>query len=713
MYGSGKHNSKVYKLTHVYKYDLENDEKELGIPAKELVKKLSNRKFKDESKKKGSLLEEDEVIEKVNKILKEHNRGTKKNKVVVSKILEENDEDLVEDVNYENEKEQYDMTDIDIKIAQRLIRILSRKRAKEFETWIRVCWALKNVSNKLYESWIEFSKKFPKKFNEIDCKSVWEKARTGEGYGLSSIHIWAKEDNLIEYKKVIDRALSPVLDKAKSGIERDIAVLVYEMKKHEFKCTSLAHNEWFHFQGHRWVQVELGHTLNTILSTEIVTMIRSIIATMAGDKKDKTQEDCEKEAKIVKGLYGLIGKLGKPGYKNAVMAECGNLFYDNNFAELLDSKKHLIGFENGVYDLEEGIFRKGQPEDLLTFSTGYEYESNYTIDSPDVKWVEKFFSQVQPSKDMNMYVKILLCSYLDGHTKSETFIIWTGSGSNGKSKCIEYFQKAFGDYCGTLPVTTLTKKRNGADDATPGLAKMKGKRLGLFQEPESDDKINVGFMKELSGGDKIQTRKLYSDPIEFKPQFKLLLVCNRLPDIPSQDNGTWRRIRVTEWETEFVDVDKQGKYNGKALNRNQFAKDYNLLEKMEETKQAFMWLLLNVYYPIYKKDNRKITEPAKVTKKTIEYQKENDVFLEFFNCVLAKTDDIKTTELLTTVYATFKDWFKSSRSGVIQSKKTMEEYLKNRDFKYDKRFLYGYKIRDIEKENELVNLDLDIDLDEI
>jgi hypothetical protein len=52
MYGSGKHNSKVYKLTHVYKYDLENDEKELGIPAKELVKKLSNRKFKDESKKK-------------------------------------------------------------------------------------------------------------------------------------------------------------------------------------------------------------------------------------------------------------------------------------------------------------------------------------------------------------------------------------------------------------------------------------------------------------------------------------------------------------------------------------------------------------------------------------------------------------------------------------------------------------------------------------
>ena len=67
------------------------------------------------------------------------------------------------------------------------------------------------------------------------------------------------------------------------------------------------------------------------------------------------------------------------------------------------------------------------------------------------------------------------------------------------------------------------------------------------------DEINTGQMKELTGGDLITTRALFKDQMQFKPQFKMLLTCNILPDIKSSDRGTWRRVRAVEFTSVFTD----------------------------------------------------------------------------------------------------------------------------------------------------------------
>ena len=60
-------------------------------------------------------------------------------------------------------------------------------------------------------------------------------------------------------------------------------------------------------------------------------------------------------------------------------------------------------------------------------------------------------------------------------------------------------------------------------------------------------------------------------------------------------------LRVYQWKSKFVDVDENGLFNGKKLKPNVFKKDYDLINKMEECKKSLLWLLINEYYPIYKK----------------------------------------------------------------------------------------------------------------
>ena len=55
-----------------------------------------------------------------------------------------------------------------------------------------------------------------------------------------------------------------------------------------------------------------------------------------------------------------------------------------------------------------------------------------------------------------------------------------------------------------------------------------------LQEPDEDEKIHVGAMKELTGGDKIQARGLASDPIEFKPMENRINP-KMLPEVTAND----------------------------------------------------------------------------------------------------------------------------------------------------------------------------------
>lgn len=264
--------------------------------------------------------------------------------------------------------------------------------------------------------------------------------------------------------------------------------------------------------------------------------------------------------------------------------------------------------------------------------------------------------------------------------------------SNGKSKLIYLFQLAFGSYCDTLPITLLTRKRGSSNAASPEVAKTKGKRFCVFQEPEDDDRIHIGYMKELTGGDVIEARALFKEPVKFKPQFKLLLTCNKLPDIPSSDGGTWRRLRVVEFGSKFVDDPKKP---------NEYKKDPYLPDKLITWKEAFMTILIE-RFKVYVVNGLK--EPLEVIQYTNKYRENSDVFLEFINEVLEDTQNEDDVMTLDNIYKYFSNWYKQSgKTGKkCPDRKELKTYLiEKRELKFAENKYYGIKMKDTGDADEL------------
>ena len=108
------------------------------------------------------------------------------------------------------------------------------------------------------------------------------------------------------------------------------------------------------------------------------------------------------------------------------------------------------------------------------------------------------------------YLKNISSSILYGLNKRRELYIYTGSGANGKSLFSEVLMKpAFGDYYQTMSSNFYTKVDHNAGCATPELADKQYCRPMISSEPEGDDKLQVGKIKNITGLEEIPARQLY------------------------------------------------------------------------------------------------------------------------------------------------------------------------------------------------------------
>jgi P4 family phage/plasmid primase-like protien len=608
---------------------------------------------------------------------------------------------------------------------------LSNARVESYSSWSQLGWCLFNIHNEddtLLEAFIEKSEQCTKYVHEARkaCSDLWERARSPQDnrpkLAMGSLCNWAKADNEALYRELLNNNLDRLLEKCcdihmpqpKPTVDREGNVkdadapragpwdninwyLVEVMCKiygEMLVCVnaSSAKGCWWEYKNDKWTDVTEGP--KNYLSVDVHNVFVDYADRLKSQLEDIDPAHKERRSNIERRCQAAISiasNTRNPKSKGKIYTESLEQFswnyrahvregkHSKNFEELLDTNLYLVGLENGVYDLKTHAFRPGACDDMISRSTGNRWHKpELGWNDPKVLAIQRFLRQVLPDKETRDYVVMLFASFLDGKVR-EFFHIFVGCGGNGKSKLIDLFTAAFGQsvsgggYCGNLPTSALTGKRGCSSGPSPEFARLCGVRFVVVQEPETKDRLQAGRLKELTGGDTIQARALHKAPIEFKPQFGIVMASNVLPKVPGDDGGVWRRMRVVRFNSKF-------RREPVPDDPNEFPIDEDLTEKLELWKEAFFWMLTQYYKVLVKGDHgekpilhyeegeaRKSKGLPKcdyVKRETSRYQSQcdpiNNFILKYVNSNLP-TEEIKSATLtFEDLWERYEAWCKSN-----------------------------------------------------
>ena len=331
----------------------------------------------------------------------------------------------------------------------------------------------------------------------------------------------------------------------------------------------------------------------------------------------------------------------------------------------LDNDPYLLGVKNGVVDLRTGSLLSPDPKLLVTKYCNIDFDSEATCPQ-----FCDFLEQVVPIKEQRDFLVIVLGYFLTGRSNEQLWFFFHGVGSNGKSVLITLLENLMGDYATKIPTEMLMQHNRTSAGPAPDLLLLQGKRLVFCNETKEGQRLDDARLKDLTGGDTIIARPLYSNKhISFSPTHKLVVVGNYHPKVSDDSHGFWRRVVLYPFSVTIP----QGK------------QDKRLLEKLISEGPGILNYLLKAL-KIYFANGFEI--PNTLTKATQKYRTEQDVVQQFLDdeCVITPEETIPKS----TLYLKYTLWCSANGLHGVSSNR-LSRKLKDKGFKLreDKRTWLG------------------------
>lgn len=574
---------------------------------------------------------------------------------------------------------------------------------QSYTNWMKVGWALFNTNKEImFLTWLKMTSQdgcrntlrdpITGKFDWMKVPELWNTwlgfysdERSDNKLTERSIRYWAQKCNPEGYETVRHETLDYFIEETlKEGpataTEYDLANVLLYLFKDRFVCVGLKSKTWFEFINHRWIEIDSATTLRIAISKDMhdIYMAKTREAINAMHTIDHSDEKWPKLQKRSHKLSEICIMLKTTCKKDNIMKEASHLFYDSRFYTSLNTNTHLLCFNNGVYDFNEGTFRKGLPEDYISKTTEISYiPYSQVVNTTEYREVNEFLDQLFPDPKLRKYQMDWLSSLPVGGNENHQMSFWLGTGANGKTALVTLLEKAFGQYKGTVPVTLVTRERLNIGTASPEVAALAGVRLAVMQETSKGDKINEGPMKDLTGGDPITARALYKDSVTFRPQFKMVLCTNVLPEIQSQDDGTWRRIQVVDFESKFHRTPYQDELR---FPKDQYPYQYPINTKLDKKFSKWAPVLMSMMIEHYKVTNGEVIPCERVIASNDKYREGQDYFLEFVKDNIEPCEGSRLQK--SAIGPKFRFWFKDNHGTGMPKSKELWDFMEKRYGRY-------------------------------
>lgn len=337
---------------------------------------------------------------------------------------------------------------------------------------------------------------------------------------------------------------------------------------------------------------------------------------------DPDNGDLAAKAKRSKALLAFVNRCRSTNGLNHLLTEAAP--HLARAVDDLDADPYALNTPAGIVDLRTGELHPSDPAALCTKATAVAPGT----DGADL-WRSFLETITCGDNDLADYLQTVAGMAALGKVFTETLLIATGDGGNGKSTFFNTLARVLGDYATSVrPALLMTgNQNNGAE-----LAALRGVRLALAAETEEGQRLDVATVKALCSTDRVAANPKYKAPFSFTPSHTLVLYTNFLPRVGSSDRGTWSRLTVLPFNAHLRDTAGEKKDFAESLfNRAGGA----VLSWMIEGARRF---IANGY---------KLTPPAVVREALAEYRKSCDWLGAFIeeDCELGESYAVGSTDL--------------------------------------------------------------------
>lgn len=419
-----------------------------------------------------------------------------------------------------------------------------------------------------------------------------------------------------------------------------------------YKCHNESDNKTDDQTGGRWYKD--GDAIGKIfkyISEDIFLKEKKIFL-----EKSVEFESLEEDKQSSKSLFCmLVNHTTKTDNIKNIIKHIESSLEDNKI-EIFDQNPFYLGFENGVYELDTGIFREYKYNDYMTISTGYPYRNLNDSEKELQNELDNILCSIQPIESHRNLVLQILASSLDGKLYQKLFL-FNGRGGNGKGLIASLMEGILGKYA-IKANNGLLKHVDKPNSPSPDLLALKGKRYINFTEV--DGILRLSMLRNISGGSTFSARDCYIGLVTFKLMATIMFEFNNDPEFSDKAmEAEFRRLVYIRFNTNFTDDQQKLDAGTDTAGIIRYAKAnpyYESQEFITAFKYVFLHKLLTVYREKYQKNIGIIFDiPAEVLGETKQFINDQHKLKKIFETIYQKSDNKNSKLYLSKIWNRIKD----------------------------------------------------------